>query len=357
MRMALGSAPAGDVDVSRNRMLGRCAGMLFIAGAVASAPANQLLTNPDPGWHMHVINLLALVSGVVCLLLPWERLPSATLHLIPFVATGEIVLTVTALGVHGEVYLWYFVLGAVFTGYAFRNRWHIAGHMATSGAGFLSTALFSFGWDQDALVRALVAVPTLWVAAGIVTWLREGLEVREAVARQLMQEREHEARTDSLTGLGNRRALMTALDGAADPGAAPRTLGLFDLDGFKLFNDRFGHPAGDALLERMAVRLLHALDGRGAAFRLGGDEFCVVIDGVDRELVAACAEALAERATDFEITASWGAVVLPEEADSTFAALSTADHRMYAIKEQRRGPGEPVSLSSHERREGPRAAV
>jgi diguanylate cyclase (GGDEF)-like protein len=330
--------------------------MLFMAGAVASAPANQLLSDPDPGWYMHLIDLLGFLSGLICLLLPWERLPTRALHAIPFIATSEIVLTVSALGVHGEVYLWYFVLGAVFTGYAFRNRWHVAGHMSVAGAGFLSTAIFSFGWDQDALVRALVAVPTLFVAAGVVTWLREGLEAREAVAHQLMHERELEARTDSLTGLGNRRALMAALEIAAAPGAAPRTLGLFDLDGFKLYNDRFGHPAGDALLERMAGRLVETMGDRGSAFRLGGDEFCVLIEGIDRTFVSDCADALAEHGPDFAITASWGAVVLPEEADSTFTALSTADHRMYAIKEQRRGPREPLPLP-HERRGGSRAAA
>ena len=65
-------------------MLGRCAGMLFIAGAVASAPANQLLSDPDPGWHMHLINLLALASGLLCLAIPWERLPSRLPHAATF---------------------------------------------------------------------------------------------------------------------------------------------------------------------------------------------------------------------------------------------------------------------------------
>ena len=330
-------------------MLGRCAGMLFIAGAVASAPANQLLTNPEPGWYMHLINLLALLSGVVCLLVPWERLPGNALHSIPFVATGEIVLTVSALGVHGEVYLWYFVLGAVFTGYAFRNRWHVALHMSFAGMGFLSTAIFSFGWDQDALVRALVAVPTLFVAAGVVTWLREGLEEREAIARRLVAEREIEARTDALTGLGNRRALIGALEEAARAGAEPSTLGLFDLDGFKTFNDRFGHPAGDALLERVASRLTQALGDTGRAYRLGGDEFCVLIAGEARPRVAEMADALGEDG----VSSSYGAALLPVEALSAHSALSIADKRMYEVKATRRA--QPPAPSPHDRRSGSRA--
>lgn len=349
--MALGSAPAGEQDGNARGMLGRIAGMLFIAGAVASAPANQLLSNPDPGWYMHLINVLALVSGIACLRVPWDRLPEAALHVIPVVATGEIVLTVSALGVHGDVYLWYFVLGAVFTGYAFRRRWQIALHMSIAGAGFVSTALVSAGWDQDALVRALVGVPTLWVAAGVVTWLREGLEEREAIARQLVQERELEARTDSLTGLANRRALIGALEEAARPGAAATTFGLFDLDGFKRFNDRFGHPAGDALLERVAGRLTTALGADGTAFRLGGDEFCVLIRGLSLSRVADIAEALGEDG----VSASHGAALLPEEALSAHAALSTADRRMYEVKAQRRGGSADPGAAPHDRRSGSRA--
>jgi diguanylate cyclase (GGDEF)-like protein len=364
--MALGSAPAGDDDDRQERarslLLGRCAGFLFLAGAVASAPANQMLSDPEPGWYMHLINVLALISGLVCVKLPWDRMPSAALHAIPFVATSEVVLTVTALGVHGEVYLWYFVLSAVFTGYAFRNRWHVAGHMGVTGFAFLSTAIFSFGWDQDALVRALVAVPTLAVAAGVVAWLREGLEAREQVAHKLFQEREREARTDMLTGLGNRRALMQALDEAARPGAEPRTLALYDLDGFKLYNDRFGHPAGDDLLVRISTRLLEAAGDRGVAFRLGGDEFCVLLQGCRAEserLVTACANALGERGVGFEIAASWGAVALPSEADTPTAALSAADRRMYAVKDRRRkrardGARDVLLALQHERRGGSR---
>ena len=150
-----------------------------------------------------------------------------------------------------------------------------------------------------------------------------------------------EARTDSLTGLRNRRSLLADLEvqlGLATL-ASPRALLLFDLDGFKEYNDAFGHPAGDGLLVRLAARLADAIGGDGEAYRLGGDEFCVVVsparDGIDA-MLASCSAALRERGEGFEVTTSFGVVLLPEEADTPTLALQLADRRMYARKAGRR---------------------
>ena len=56
-------------------------------------------------------------------------------------------------------------------------------------------------------------------------------------------------------------------------------LAIFDLDGFKTYNDTFGHPAGDALLARLGDNLADAVAGRAIAYRMGGDEFCVLSTG------------------------------------------------------------------------------
>ena len=145
---------------------------------------------------------------------------------------------------------------------------------------------------------------------------------------------------DALTGLPNRRKLMQDLEerlGADEP--EPTLLIVFDLDGFKAYNDAYGHPAGDALLVRLGERLQDALLGRGHAYRMGGDEFCVLAtlraDG-QTALAAAGAAALTERGEGFEITASHGAVDLPSEATSPSEALGVADQRMYARKGRKR---------------------
>jgi two-component system cell cycle response regulator len=159
--------------------------------------------------------------------------------------------------------------------------------------------------------------------------------------QRILAQTHTEARTDSLTGLPNRRSLMADLEvqlRLASSGS-PRALLLFDLDGFKEYNDAFGHPAGDGLLVRLAARLAEAVGSGGEAYRLGGDEFCVLVapgrDGID-PMLAACSVALHERGDGFEVTTSFGVVLLPEEAETPTLALQLADRRMYARKGGRR---------------------
>jgi two-component system, cell cycle response regulator len=149
------------------------------------------------------------------------------------------------------------------------------------------------------------------------------------------------ALTDALTGLGNRRALLMDLEAElarADP-RDPAVLVLFDLDGFKDYNDTFGHPAGDALLERLGGRLRRAVAGCGSAYRLGGDEFCTLLKLDDARLgeeVDLAVAALHERGEGFEVASSHGTVVLPAEAHDSARALQLADQRLYAQKGVRR---------------------
>jgi diguanylate cyclase (GGDEF)-like protein len=143
------------------------------------------------------------------------------------------------------------------------------------------------------------------------------------------------ALVDSLTGLGNRRQLLADLDRAvARMSDRPHLLWLFDLNGFKAYNDSFGHAAGDALLSRLGGALAAAVAPHGRGYRLGGDEFCVLADTEDSgALEAAALTALTERGDGFQISASFGAVWLPGEADEASEALRLADQRMYADKQ------------------------
>jgi diguanylate cyclase (GGDEF)-like protein len=159
----------------------------------------------------------------------------------------------------------------------------------------------------------------------------------EIVAHQTLRE---QALTDALTGLGNRRKLAgdvkDGLGGAA--ASKPLVLILFDLDGFKSYNDTFGHGAGDAMLTRLGGKLATSVARHGAAYRLGGDEFCVLAAVEPGELyavVSAAAAALTEQGEDFAVQASYGAVLLPHEASTLDYALQLADERMYSRKRGR----------------------
>jgi diguanylate cyclase (GGDEF)-like protein len=153
-----------------------------------------------------------------------------------------------------------------------------------------------------------------------------------------------EATTDALTGLANRRQLVVDLERRLSHEPVPPTmLMLFDLDGFKSYNDTFGHPAGDALLVRLGGKLATVPGENGAVYRLGGDEFCLmatVAEGEAERLIDRACEALTESGEGFEIGSSFGAVLLPDEATEPSQALQTADERLYAQKYSRRGESE-----------------
>jgi len=173
-------------------------------------------------------------------------------------------------------------------------------------------------------VGVVVAALLLLMLAGILDLLAR----RELVSA---------AMTDPLTGLGNRRMLMRDLRVQLRPATRPRpmVLMLFDLNGFKAYNDAFGHSAGDDLLARLGHSLASAVAGQGSAYRLGGDEFCVLApagpDGADA-LIAATTAALTEHGTGFVVDASYGTIFIPSETADPEEALRLVDLRMYAQK-------------------------
>jgi len=154
-----------------------------------------------------------------------------------------------------------------------------------------------------------------------------------------------ESITDSLTGLGNRRALMEDLE-AHLASATPENrvlLTLFDLDGFKHYNDTFGHPAGDILLARLGGRLREATSGSGSVYRAGGDEFCLLAllgpGDTGERLAETGNSALSEAGEGFEIGCSYGIAIAPAEASTSERAMGLADQRMYEIKAGRSSAG------------------
>lgn len=157
-------------------------------------------------------------------------------------------------------------------------------------------------------------------------------------------EYESHALLDHLTGLPNRRSFDRELTRALTRGRRRNesvSLILLDLDDFKRYNDRFGHPAGDQGLALLGRTLQSVVRGDEFPARFGGEEFAVVLPGAGLDEALACAERIRVAAADcsFEhacFTVSLGAASFPEDGHSPAELVAAADRRLYIAKQRRK---------------------
>ena len=330
----------------------------MIAGAGGASVAAALIFQPLAGAHP-VPGSSAAAAGVY--------LAGAVLGL-AFVITvlgltgwrpgrvWTLIATAITLNVLGDVFLVHAVAAGEF------HRGSVADTLFVASALLLGAAAFYPGRTSPVTVRPARSLPipigVAFMAIGmlIVSSVTDvgGLAIalaaiallltliRMAAALELLEHSRREALTDALTGLGNRQKLYNDLGRLLANGAAapPFTLALFDLNGFKRYNDTFGHLSGDAILARLGDRLATAV-APGEAYRMGGDEFCLLVEGTGdtaQAIVAIGRQALEEHGDGFSVTNSYGLVRLPADAQDVRGALATADARMYAQKATGRVP-------------------
>ena len=166
---------------------------------------------------------------------------------------------------------------------------------------------------------------------------------QEGEARQQMEDL---ANTDGLTGLYNER-YFDALLKENELNRTPFVLFYLDLDRFKPVNDRYGHDVGDQLLKEVASRLRGCVRESDAVFRIGGDEFALIVNGAVTEgfcksrvekIKAAIREPYRLKDAEVQVGTSCGCAVYPCDSDDVRAIRILADHRMYEDK-QRSGRG------------------
>jgi diguanylate cyclase (GGDEF)-like protein len=237
---------------------------------------------------------------------------------------------------HGGQAAWVGVPAALLAAGATRSRGTGLGAGAaviTASAG-AELAVASGGRQPSVVLLVLIAAASV----AILLAARERLERERDVLRAT-------ALTDPLTGAANRRALLARIDYEIARHARNRrsfALLMLDLDGFKLLNDRFGHPAGDDLLRDVAGALAHVIRDQDTLARVGGDEFCVLAPETDEagaeRLIGRVEAAVARVMAGVDsLGASAGAAVFPHDGETPDGLLHTADQRLLSVKRHSRG--------------------
>jgi diguanylate cyclase (GGDEF)-like protein len=319
-------------DVREQELATRTLGWLFVAGATIG-----LLTLALP--HSRALDELGIVGAATAayataaLLLLAGPLRPLPIQLAVLAGTGLITFTV-GFGDHpGGTYAFYYVWVTVYAAY-FLTRLGALVQFALVALAY-GVALMAWGSEATRVTTWVVAIGSLSVAAVVVRMLKERHD-------ELVRRLSRAAETDPLTGLLNRRGFNDRLAAELERARrAGRPVGVLvgDLDHFKSVNDRFGHAAGDEVLERVAALLYDTKRVSDSVARIGGEEFALILPYTSRPGTKALAERLRHRVRDsfaednLGLTMSFGMAVFPDDGDDVESLLRAADRAMYVAKE------------------------
>jgi diguanylate cyclase (GGDEF)-like protein len=292
----------------------------LVAGAATTGIAFSTVTTGTlvPSLGIQTIGYLVLVPGLVTLMIPW-RTRTHLLWLLSYAAIGIAYLTFGNLGRSANQRADLVVVLAVALGAS------LAGHVML----------------QAAQIRNFAQL-------GRIGGLRRKAESDMVELERLHHALELTARTDPLTGIGNRRRLaedLRAVRTHIDRSGFTYGIAEIDLDHFKTINDRDGHAAGDDVLVRVAQAIEHSLRAQDAIYRLGGEEFLVVLHVPNVEGLEAAAERLravviglaidhVDNEPHGKLSVSIGATLIgPPDLDQTDEQwIARADSALYEAK-------------------------
>ncbi|MBB5708995.1 putative bifunctional diguanylate cyclase/phosphodiesterase [Sphingomonas xinjiangensis] len=322
------------------------------------------------GWSLGMPLLLALASAVRAVY--WLRLRRADpspKQVRRYLITTTVVAGLLSLGFGGwGMYLYveadllrracialYVFIGAICCCYCLQSLPRAAYLVLLCGAApitfcmVLSESWFMRGMGMNMVLVSVVIVRMLRTNfAGLLEVLRSRQEMASEQRRaQGAEQRAYQlAYHDPLTGLPNRRALAEALAMRLQGDEPRRPFGLLivDLDRFKAVNDVHGHPVGDRLLHDVADRLADTIAGNGQSYRIGGDEFAIVLEG-GRDVAHRLSQAIVHQVgrpftcgkRAHHIGASVGMALFPDDGDDRETLMRRADIALYKAKEEGRG--------------------
>jgi two-component system, cell cycle response regulator len=304
---------------------------LFAAGGAVTLISLVLATSSD---EPRLAITGAAAFGIAALVLVvYDRIPIWGFQALLVCGTVLVEWAIYASGDTTSPYAMFYFWIAIYSFY-FLSRFRASLQMAFIGLAYLAV-LLSNGDVQTAPVIHWAFVTCILVVAGAFIGVQ-----REHVQR-LIDKLSSAARTDSLTGLVNRRGFEelfeTELERARRSGR-PLSVIVGDLDGFKLINDRFGHAAGDRALEKLSTILQNAKRRVDTAARIGGEEFAVIAPDSDHHAAYILAERMRRDVREtfahdaLPLTISLGVATFPLHGATAEALIAGGDEALYAAK-------------------------
>jgi diguanylate cyclase (GGDEF)-like protein/putative nucleotidyltransferase with HDIG domain len=347
-----GGAPATGFETTGKLVRGESS-MDFLASIAAARQEFHLLADllNELGSSLSVDETLSLLAGRLKHMIPFDTVAI-------YVCRGE---RLKAQFVNGEEYRLFSALeiplGQGLSGWVAENRRPIINGNPSVEPSYLNDP------GKLSRLRSALAVPLEGVTgvAGVLTlyhaeadaFTRDHLRILQAISAKAglaienalrYRQVEDSAVTDQLTGLPNARSLFLQLNSELARSrrtGAPLVVMVLDLDGFKGINDRFGHLAGNKVLQRIAEGLRSVCREYDCVARMGGDEFVVILGGAARE--AAVAKSLQYQQITREVglalyqedilSVSVGVACFPEDGENAEELLAVADKRMYQAKQ------------------------
>ncbi|MEA2351237.1 MAG: diguanylate cyclase, partial [Thermoleophilaceae bacterium] len=304
---------------------------LFAAGGAVTLISLAIPTAHDESRI--AITGVSSFGMALLLLLAYDRLPIWGFQAV--LATGTVLVewAIWASGDTTSPYAMFYFWIAIYSFY-FLSRVRASMQMAFIALAYSGALLTNGAIETTPVIHWAFVTSTLVVAGAFIG-------VQRAHVDRLIERLSSAARTDSLTGLVNRRGFEelfeTELERARRSGRPLSTI-VADLDGFKAINDRYGHAAGDRALEKLSTILQTVKRRVDTAARIGGEEFAVIAPDSDHHAAYILAERMRREVREtftgdqIPLTISLGVATFPRHGATPEALIGGADEALYAAK-------------------------